>query len=223
MKLLIIEDDKDTAQTLKEDLENYFLVELAHTGVEGEYKAQINEYDLVVLDYHLPDLNGLDVCKSLRENENRVPILVLTGEYDLKRKVSILNSGADDYLTKPFKSEELLARIRAIIRRCAPISTSHILQVGDLILDVDNKLVKRGDKTIQLRRKEFHILEYMMRNKGRVVTREMILNHAWYSESESITNTVDVHIKYLRDHIDKSFDKKLLKTVYGFGYKLDAF
>lgn len=222
MRILIIEDDKETAQTLKEELGKYFVVELALSGEDGEYKSQINNYDLIILDYILPDINGLEVCIKIRANRIHTPILMLTGQQEMQKKVEALNSGADDYLTKPFSFDELLARIRAILRRGPKTLTSNNISVGDLILDLHRKIVKRKGVSIFLRRKELYILEYLMRNQGKVITREMILDHVWDSMSDSLTNTIDVHIKYLRDSVDKPFDKKLIKTIYGLGYKIEA-
>jgi DNA-binding response OmpR family regulator len=222
MKLLFIEDDKELAETLKEELENYFTVDLAFSGEEGEYAAFVNGYDVIVIDYNLPGINGIEVCKKIRESRIAIPILMLTGEVEVAKKIDALNSGVDDYLTKPFVFGELLARIKALLRRPPQTLYSNIISVGDLIIDIDNQHVSRNGKPITLRKKEFHLLEYLARNVGRVITRDMILDHVWESIEEPVTNTVDVHIKYLRDHIDKEFDKKLIKTVHGMGYKLEV-
>lgn len=222
MKLLLIEDDKETAATLKEELERDYIVEASFTGEDGEYEAEINDYDLIILDLGLPDKDGLEVCRRVRTNRIQVPILVLTGEDDLNTKVSLLDSGADDYLTKPFRLKELKARIRALLRRQHQTFVSNILPIDDLTLDLNKKNAKRGIKIITLRRKEFYLLEYLMRNAGAVLSRGMILDHVWDSESESFANIVDVHIKYLRDQIDRPFNKKLIKTVHGLGYKIEA-
>ena len=222
MKLLLVEDDKETAQTIKEELKGNFIVELAFTGEDGEYQAELNEYELIILDLNLPDINGFEVCQRLRSNGIKTPILILTGEDEVDKKVSLLDEGADDYLTKPFNIAELKARIRTLLRRPRELYSSNILSIGDLTIDLNRKQITRGDKTISLRRKEFYLLEYLARNAGRVITREMILDHIWDSASEPITNIIDVHIKYLRDQIDGPFDKKLIKTVHGWGYKLEA-
>jgi len=222
MRLLIIEDHKDTALTLKEEFAKHFVTEIAYTGEDGEYKAQVNGYDVIVLDYLLPDINGLEICKKLRENNIQAPIIMLTGENTTQKKVALLDAGADDYVTKPFNFEELLARIRALLRRNSETFQTNVLSLADLCLDAQRKTVTREKTSITLRRKEFYLLEYLMRNAGRVVTREMILNHAWDSSTESVNNIVDVHIKYLRDRIDKPFEKKLIKTIHGLGYKIEA-
>lgn len=222
MKVLLVEDDRETAATLKEELEKNYIVEPSFTGEEGEYQAEINEYDLIILDLGLPDKDGKEVCINIRKKDRQVPILVLTGEHDLDTKVSLLDLGADDYLTKPFSLSELQARIRALLRRRNYMLAPNLLSVDDLTLDLHKKIAKRGVKNILLRRKEFYLLEYLIRNAGRVVSRSMILDHVWESNCESLTNVVDVHIKYLRDQIDRPFDKQLIKTVHGLGYKIEA-
>ena len=222
MKLLFIEDDKELAETLKEELENYFTVDLAYSGEEGEYTSFVNGYDVIIIDYNLPGINGIEVCRKIRESRIATPILMLTGEDEVTKKIEALNSGVDDYLTKPFVFGELLARIKALLRRPPQTMHSNIISISDLVIDLDDQKVSRNGKHISLRKKEFHLLEYLARNVGRVITREMILDHVWESVEEPVTNTIDVHIKYLRDHIDKEFDKKLIKTVHGMGYKLEG-
>ncbi|MCL5411657.1 MAG: response regulator transcription factor [Patescibacteria group bacterium] len=221
MRILIIEDEKETALTIKEGLKKEYVVEISSEGEEGEYLALHNVYDFYIIDLNLPDKNGVEICRSIRGKEITTPILILTGEDDVSQKVAALDIGADDYLTKPFSFDELKARIRALLRRKSNLD-GNVLNVGNLTLDLEKRTVKRENYEIQLRPKEFALLEYMMRNQGRVVTRSMILDHAWESTTESFYNTVDVHIKYLRDRIDRNFDKKLIKTVYGSGYKIEA-
>ncbi len=222
MKILIIEDDRQTAETIRDVLKDYYAVDVSYSGKDGEYQASVNEYDAIILDVVLPDMDGVEVCKKIRENEIKTPILMLTGKTETKDKVTALDSGADDYLTKPFKFAELLARIRALMRRAPSTLDSNTLSVGNLSLDIGTNKVKRNDKTIPLRRKEFGLLEYLMRNRGRVLTRSMILEHVWDSDTDPITNTVDVHINYLRDKIDRPFPTQLIKTVHGLGYKIEA-
>lgn len=222
MRVLIIEDDHEMAQTIKEELKQFFLVDVVHTGEEGEYQASVNEYDAIIMDYMLPGINGMEVIQKIRSTNNNTPILMLTGNSTLDVKVDSLNEGADDYLVKPFHFSELLARVRAIMRRQNMSSKMNILVVGDLVLDVNSKIVTRNGVPITLRRKELYLLEYLMRNAGQVITREMILNHVWDTEFDSLTNLIDVHIKYLRDRIDRNFDKKLIKTIHGIGYKIEA-
>src|SRR3989338_11323826 len=222
MKILVVDDDQELVGTLKDQLAAFFLIETAKSGEEGEFLAQVNEYDLIILDYILPDINGLEICQKLRDNNIKTPILMLTGKGEIEEKVTALNLGIDDYLTKPFNFDELLARIRALLRRPPQTFQSNIITVGDLTIDLDKGPVWREQKVMQLRRKELYLLEYLARNAGRVISREMILEHVWDSADEPITNTVDVHIKYLRYSIDRQFEKKLIKTIHGLGYKLEA-
>jgi len=221
MKILLIEDDKQTAATIKEVMKKHYAVDVAYTGENGEYQAQVNDYDLIILDLILPDINGVTVCKKIRENGIKTPVLVLTGKSEIKDKVKALDSGADDYLIKPFSFGELLARVRALLRRSPDTLVPDRLSVGDLTLNVAANIVERKGKKISLRRKCFKLLEYLMRNKNRVVTRSMILEHVWESSIDPITNTVDVHVKSLRDKIDKPFGTDLIKTVHGLGYKIE--
>lgn len=177
MRVLLIEDDHVTAQTIKDELKQYFLVDVVHTGEEGEYQASVNEYDAIIMDYMLPGLNGMEVIQKIRSTNNFTPILMLTGTNTLDVKVDSLNEGADDYLVKPFHFPELLARVRALMRRQNMSAKMNILVLDDLVLDVNSKIVTRNGVPITLRRKELYLLEYLMRNAGQVITREMILNH----------------------------------------------
>ncbi len=220
MRILIVEDDEELAKTLSDELRSHYAVDIAISGKEGEVLALSFTYDLILLDYNLPDIDGVTLCKRLR-NELATPILMLTGRAELKDKVTALDAGVDDYITKPFIVDELLARMRAVLRRPKQSLKSNILIVGDLKIDLNRQKVKRGNKSVRLRRKEFSILEYLARNAGRIVSRDMILEHVWESASEPDVNIVDVHIKYLRDHIDRGFEKRVIKTVYGVGYTLD--
>ena len=221
MRILLIEDDKHTALTLKEGLSNFFIVEIASTGEQGEYQLQVNNYDFIIIDWALPDTNGLALCEKIRKSGITVPILILTGHSEVEKKINALDAGADDYLTKPFRFEELLARIRAIVRRKSSKFITNTISVDDLTFDLNKRVVKRRDDIIPLRKKELYLLEYLMLNSGQVITREMILDHIWDSTNDSLTNVVDVHIKYLRDKIDKPYEKKLIKTIHGLGYKME--
>lgn len=221
MKVLLIEDDKQVAKTIKEGMKDYYAVDVAYTGEDGDFKAQVNDYDTIIIDLVLPDIDGITVCKKVREAGIKTPILMLTGKAEVRSKVAALDAGADDYLTKPFSFAELLARVRALIRRNPDTLSSDILSIGNLTLDVASNTVKRSGKRISLRRKEFSLLEYLMRNQGIVVTRSMILEHVWNSETNPMTNTVDVHIKSLRDKVDRPFQESLIKTVHGLGYKIE--
>lgn len=222
MRILLIEDDKQMALTLKENLSNFFVVEIASTGEQGEYQLHITNYDLIILDWALPDTNGLALCEKIRKLGITIPILIITGHAEVEKKVDILDAGADDYITKPFRFEEVLARIRAIMRRKSSKFTTNTITVDDLIFDLNKRVVKRGNDTIFLRRKELYLLEYLMLNNGHVITREMIIDHIWDSNNDSLANIVDVHIKYLRDKIDRPYEKKLIKTIHGIGYKMEG-
>jgi two-component system, OmpR family, copper resistance phosphate regulon response regulator CusR len=222
MRILLIEDNRDTAQTVQDGLRGAYVVEVSREGIEGENLIRANEYDLVIIDINLPDKNGVEVCKTIRKEGFTHPILMLTGEYGVKKKVHALDMGADDYVTKPFELEELKARIRSLLRRNTLAHKANILKIDGLVFDLDSRSVIRDGKRIHLTRKEAAILEYLMRNKGRVVSREMILSHIWRSTDELLFNTIDVHIKFLRDKVDRNFNKCLLKTMYGVGYKMDS-
>jgi DNA-binding response OmpR family regulator len=222
MRILIVEDLEDLALSIKEELKPTYAVDICTTGKDGSYQARTNEYDLIILDIQLPDISGIQVCSEIRSDGIATPILMLTGESEIESKVIALDTGADDYLTKPFKFEELTARIRALMRRTQDTMTTNRITVEDLTLDTALRTVNRGNKAIKLRRKEFDLLEYMMRNAGKVLTRSMILEHVWDNNVDFFTNAIDVHIKYLRDQVDRPFKKKLIKTVHGLGYKLQG-
>lgn len=221
MKLLVIEDNRFLADSLKRHLGKSFVIDVAWTGKEGLSQAKAKHHSMIILDLNLPDMNGYDICKQIRETGNDVPLLILTGVKDLTSRVELLNIGADDYLTKPFSVAELQARIKALLRRAPAKYGPDNLSVHDLVINPNRRQVIRGGKSIQLRRKEFDILEYLVRNQGKAVSRKMIFSHVWESKSENWSNTVDVHIKYLRDKIDRPFENQLIKTAYGVGYMVD--
>lgn len=221
MKLLLIEDNRTLADSLKKQLGKSFVVDSVRTGEEGLQRALAGGQDVIVLDLSLPDKSGYDVCRSIRLAQISTPIIILTGATDVTSRVTLLNAGADDYLTKPFSVAELRARLGALLRRSpTPISTE-IFRVQDLVVDPHRRRVERGGVQIMLRRKEFDILEYLMRNRGRPVTRSMILDHAWDGTKDTWNNTVDVHIKHLRDKVDRPFGSPLIRTAYGIGYMID--
>jgi DNA-binding response OmpR family regulator len=222
MKILIIEDDKDTAESLRDSLRRDYAVDVAFNGKDGEVTASNNDYDLLMIDYNLPDIDGMSLAKDLRTHDILTPILMVTGRGGVDDKVDALDAGIDDYLTKPFQVTELLARVRALLRRSHNPYSHNVLKVGNLTLDISARNAYRGEDRIPLRRKELQLLEFLMRNKGRTVTRDMILEHVWDSSAEPTTNIVDVHMKYLRDKIDKNYEPKLIRTVYGLGYKIEA-
>lgn len=221
MKLLLIEDDREIALALRQALTLTHLVTIADNGVGGIKTAKTKQFDAIVLDLHLPDMPGLEVCEILRSSDNSIPILILTGEAQVLSKIKLLDAGADDYLTKPFSLGELKARLRVLQRRKpSEIQTGRYLKTGDLDLDTKNHVATRQNQTIVLRKKEFALLERLMRQQGSVVRRPELAAHAWQGEDLPWQNTIDVHIKYLRDKIDKPFENKLIHTVHGIGYKI---
>lgn len=222
MKLLLIEDDAFMVAALRRGLNQSYLVDAVATGTEGLHEAEVGSYDAVVLDLMLPDMLGVTVCQRLRQKGIGTPILVLTARADVKDKVLVLDAGADDYLTKPFSLEELRVRLRVLVRREPKTARTSQLAVGDLTVDIATRRVNRGEVPIKLRRKEYALLEYLMHHAGTVVTRAMITDHVWEGGDSLWTNAVDVHIKYLRDKIDRPFECAMIKTVHGVGYMLEA-
>ena len=224
MRILVVEDEHKIANSIKKGLEQEtYSVDVAYDGEKGFDMAMTEDYDLVILDLMLPKMEGTDVCTNLRKENIHTPILMLTAKSELDDKVNGLNSGADDYLTKPFAFEELLARIKALLRRPKDVLDAK-LTCGNLTLDTISFLVTRNAKEITLSRKEFSLLEYLIRNKGNVLSKDQIINHVWDYDADILPNTVEVFIGYLRNKIDKPFpnNKKLIKTVRGFGYKINV-
>lgn len=216
-----MEDEQNVASFLKKGLEEeFYTVDVAEAGGDGLAMATSKEYDCIILDVMLPEMSGIEICKKLRSANVKTPILMLTALDSIGSKVEGLESGADDYLTKPFAFSELLARIRALLRR-APDSLSE-LTLNDLRMDLLSRRVFRGDQEIVLTQKGFAILEYFLRNKGRVLSRTQIIENIWGYNFDPNTNVVDVHIKFLREKIDKDFKTKLIHTVRGSGYVLKA-
>ena len=220
MKILVVEDNPRLAIRIKQQLRKYYTVETAASGDEGLQLAATDSFDIVLLDLGLPDTPGLEVCRQLRRISKSLPILVVTGIDKVESRVELLDNGADDYVTKPFDISELHARINALARRRLRNDASDSIEIGDLIILPAQRRVIRAGELISLRRKEFDILEYLASNPGRVMTRQMIINHAWTSTSSSWTGSVDVHIKQLRDKIDKPFSYPIIKTSYGVGYSI---
>ncbi len=222
MKILVVEDEHKIANAIKKGLEQEaFLVDLAFTGTEGYDYASTEDYDGIILDLMLPEMDGLEICKSLRKQNIHTPILILTAKSELEDKVKGLNTGADDYLAKPFAFEELLARLKAILRRPHNLMDEH-LTADDLMLDSQNFNVTRGETRISLSKKEFSLLEYLLRNKEKTLTKEQIVSHVWSFDSDVLPNTVEQYVGYLRCKIDKPFPEKkqLIQTIRGFGYSL---
>lgn len=222
MKLLVIEDNTLLIESLKTYLGKYYVVHVAKTGREGISEATTDQYDVIILDLSLPDIDGTKVCNAIREADISTPILILTANNTVSSKVSLFDHGADDYLAKPFNVNELHARLKALVRRTpTPNESAAELCVGELFMDANRRIVRRANEEISLRRKEFDILEYLMRNRGKVVTRSMIIHNVWDASRSSWNNTVDVHMKYLRDKVDKPFTRHYIHTAYGVGYIID--
>jgi len=220
MRILIVEDEKKVADFIKRGLkEEGYAVDCAYDGEEGFFLAHENDYDLIILDLMLPKLDGLTLCGKLRAEKKNTPIIMLTARDSVQDKVKGLDAGANDYLLKPFAFEELLARIRAVLR-VKNTASSTVLKVGSLALDMITHKVTRDSKTIDLSSKEYALLEYLMRNPGAVVTRTMISEHVWDINFETFTNVIDVYINYLRNKIDQGFKTKMIHTVRGRGYTL---
>lgn len=221
MRVLLIEDDVTIARLLKEGLEDEsYAVDVANDGSEGYRTAAADDYDVIILDIMLPEMNGYEVCRALRNDGNKTPILMLTARDAERDIVEGLDTGADDYLAKPFSFDVLLARIRALLRRPNE-KLEKILQVGDLKLDPSSKKVTRASQKISLTAKEYSVLEYLMRNKGKVLSKEQIISHVWDFDADVLPNNVELFIMFLRRKIDKPFESKLIHTVSGFGYKLE--
>ncbi len=221
MRVLLIEDDVTIARLLKEGLEDEsYAVDVVNDGSEGYRTAVADDYDVIILDIMLPEMNGYEVCRALRNDGNKTPILMLTARDAERDIVEGLDTGADDYLAKPFSFDVLLARIRALLRRPNE-KLEEILQVGDLKLDPSSKKVTRASQEISLTAKEYGVLEYLMRNKGKVLSKEQIISHVWDFDADVLPNNVELFIMFLRRKIDKPFESKLIHTVSGFGYKLE--
>lgn len=222
MRILIIEDEEGIAKFLQAGLESeYFAVDVAEDGERGSYLGRTNDYDIIVLDNMLPKKDGAQVCDEIRKAGKTIPIIMLSARAELGVKVELLNKGADDYLTKPFSFEELLARIRALLRRPIALS-SEILTVNDLIMDTKQHITKRNDKEIYLTKKEFMLLELLMKKQGSVVSRGAIMEHVWDMNVDPFSNTIESHILNLRKKIATKGKKDLISTLPGIGYKIDS-
>ena len=220
MRILVVEDERKIAQFIKRGLkEEGYAVDAGYDGEEGHFLATTNDYDAIILDVMLPKMDGIALCRKLREEKVTTPLIMLTAKGETHDKVSGLNSGADDYLTKPFDFEELLARVRAQLRKKERASATK-LKVGDLEMDLLTHRITRAGQEIELTTKEYALLEFFMRDPGQVKTRTMIAEHVWDIHFDTDTNVIDVFVSYLRRKIDQGFKKKLLQTVRGRGYIL---
>jgi len=223
IKILIVEDEKKIADTLKMGLsENGYYVEVAYDGNIGYRLFSSNEYNFIILDINLPGMNGFDLCKAIRSKNPTIPIIMLTSMSGLNDKIEGYDSGADDFIIKPFEFKELVLKIRVLLKRITTqnIPRGNILKVANLEMNLDSKEVYREDRKIILTAKEFQLLEYLLRNKNRVVSRVDIAINVWEIDFDTNTNVIDVYINYLRNKIDKQFTPKLIQTQVGMGYIL---
>lgn len=222
MKVLLVEDDPDLSSVIQRGLKDAgYTVDHSDNGSTGLNMALENDYDLIILDVMLPVMSGIEVCRALRKEQVETPILMLTALGTTEHIVSGLDSGADDYMRKPFRFEELKARLRTLTRRnVQSAANENSIQVADLVLDIDRRMAERGGHDIVLTATEFRLLEFLMKNRNKVLTRMQILEHVWDINFNMGTNVVDVYVNYLRKKVDKNFDKKLIHTMIGVGYVL---
>lgn len=220
MRILLVEDEEKVSRFIVRGLvSERFAVDTARDGKSGVELATTYHYDLIILDLMLPEMNGTEVLRRIRRTNQSVPVLVLTARDAVADKVENFEAGTDDYLTKPFAFAELIARVKALLRR-GPVSRASVLRVDDLELDRLSQRVKRAGRRIELTAKEYALLEYLMANAGRVLSRTMIIDHVWDQSFEGATNIVDVYVRHLRSKVDDGHDKKLIRTVRGVGYKI---
>ena len=222
-RILIVEDERKIADTLKFGLSEFgFHVEVAYDGTLGYHLFNAQDFNLVILDINLPGMNGYDLCKAIRLKDQHIPIIMLTSMIALKDKIEGYDSGADDYMVKPFEFKELLLKIRALLKRTMnqSLPVGNVLRASDLEMNLDSKEVRRDGKIINLTAKEFQLLEYLLRNKNKVVSRVDIAISVWDVDFETNTNVIDVYISYLRNKVDKDFKHKLIQTHVGMGYIL---
>ncbi len=222
MRILLVEDEPQISDFVARGLaENGYSVDVARDGEEAVAWPSVADFDVIILDLMIPSIDGIEVCRTLRRQGVQTPILMLTARDTVEERVRGLDSGADDYLIKPFAFAELLARARALSRR-EPVTLGTELQVGDLFLDTTKRLVARAGVTVELTAKEFALLEYLMRHPKQVLSRTVIAEHVWNYDFDNVTNVIDVHVKNLRKKIDEGFEPKLIHTVRGAGYRISA-
>jgi heavy metal response regulator len=220
MRILLVEDEKRMASFIKRGLtEQRYTVDVAHDGDNGLFLAEINPYDAIILDVMLPGTDGISICRELRKKNVDVPILMLTARDDVRDKIIGLDSGADDYLTKPFAFDEFLARVRVLLRR-QRVNKTTTLKVADMELDQLTHTVTRGGKDIELTATEYALLEYLMLNANQIVTRTMISEHVWDQDFDTFSNVINVYVNYVRKKVDTGFSKKLIHSIRGTGYIL---
>ncbi|MBN2854480.1 response regulator transcription factor [Patescibacteria group bacterium] len=219
MKILIIDDEKEIVEFIKRGLEKeLFLVESAEDGFRGSFLARTGNYDLIILDYLLPKMNGAEVLKEIRADGNKVPVLMLTVKSEIQSKKKLFETGADDYLSKPFLLEELLLRVKALLKR-PPLKFEEVIIIDDLVLDKGNKTVKRADEELYLTKKEYGLLEYLIDNRGKIISRSELLEHVWDYNADPFSNSVETHIASLRRKLNKNKNRDLVHTFSGRGYK----
>ncbi len=222
MRILLIDDDTDLCDFLKLSLKSaHYSVDVSHDGLEGSYLARTNEYDMAIIDLSLPKKNGLDVCKDIRATHKKFPIIILSVTADIPTKISLLDIGADDYLCKPFSFEELLARLRALTRR-PRIYDFEEFCVGDLTLNTKSQMVRRGLEPIYLTKKEYSLLEFLVKNAGHVMSRGMIMEHVWSIDTDPFSNTIESHVLNLRRKMNTNGRVNLIHNVPGRGYAISA-
>lgn len=222
-RILLVEDEPKIADTLKMGLaENGYTVTVAYDGTIGSKMFESGSFDLVILDINLPGINGYELCKQIRRKNSNIPVIMLTALSTLNDKIEGYDSGADDYIVKPFEFKELLLKVRVLLKRTSTqnIPVGNVLKAADLEMNLDSKEVKRGNNLVTLTAKEFQLLEYLLRNKNRVVSRADIAINVWDIDFDTNTNVIDVYINYLRNKVDKKFDQKLIQTQVGMGYVL---
>jgi len=218
-QILVVEDEIRLAEVLKKQLENAgFSIQIANDGYTGKQYIEAKKYDLVILDINLPIINGYDLCKEIRKADFSIPIIMLTALGTLDNKITGFDAGADDYVTKPYEIRELLARINVFLKRSDVDPLSNTLTIADLKMNLTNKSVTRAGEKIELTVKEFSLLEIFMKNKGKLLSRELIINQVWGIDFDPGTNVIDVYVNYLRKKIDKDFEPKLIHTKFGFGF-----
>lgn len=224
IRILLVEDEKKIADSLKKGLsEQNYNVQVAYDGREGKKLFETQKFDLVILDINLPELNGYSLCKKIRSRNSSIPIVMLTALSATDDKIEGFDAGADDYIVKPFDFKELLVRIRALLKRIFNnIPIGNIIKVGDLTINVDSKEVSRGGNGISLTAKEFQLLEYLVRNRNKVVSRADIALNVWDIDFDTKTNVIDVYVNFLRKKLDHDYDKKIIHTQVGVGYVLKA-
>ena len=221
MQILIVEDEQKVAAFLRQALtEAGYAVSVAYDGAAGLHLAQASDFDLIILDRLLPQMNGLEFCRTLRDQKSETPILMVTARDSLADTVLGLDSGADDYLTKPFSLDELLARVRALLRRRSGSAVSSVLTLDDLTLDTQTRIVRRGSAEFELSSREYALLEYLLRNPRRPISRTQIAEHVWGFDFDGGSNVIDVYVSYLRRKIDAGHERKLIKTLRHVGYQI---